>query len=55
LGILFKRQLDDHQLTFAFGEAVAHLHALWYAGRLERKKGSDGVFRFGAPHPALKN
>ena len=46
LGILFKRPLDDHQLTFAFGEAVAHLHALWYAHRVERQKDSIGVFRF---------
>jgi glyoxylase-like metal-dependent hydrolase (beta-lactamase superfamily II) len=46
LPVLFKRKLDLHQTTFAMGEAVAHLHTLWYAGRLERTRGDDGVWRF---------
>lgn len=46
--ILFKRRLDLHQLTFAMGEAIAHLHGLWFAGRLARSAGADGVFRFAA-------
>ena len=44
--ILFKRKLDLHQLTFALGEAIAHLHGLWFDGKLERIAGADGVFRF---------
>ncbi|WP_041674991.1 MBL fold metallo-hydrolase [Ramlibacter tataouinensis] len=48
LPVLFKRALDLHQATFAMGEAVAHLHALWYQGRLRRERGADGVWRFGA-------
>ncbi|MEO8124564.1 MAG: MBL fold metallo-hydrolase [Burkholderiales bacterium] len=44
--ILFKRPLDLHQLTFAMGEAIAHLHGLWFAGKLKRVAGADGVFRF---------
>ena len=44
--VLFKRQLDLHQLTFALGEALAHLHALWFEGRLRRRADSDGVYRF---------
>jgi glyoxylase-like metal-dependent hydrolase (beta-lactamase superfamily II) len=44
--IMFKRELDLHQLTFAMGEAIAHLHGLWFAGRLRRELGADGVFRF---------
>jgi glyoxylase-like metal-dependent hydrolase (beta-lactamase superfamily II) len=44
--ILFKRQLDIHQMTFAMGEALAHLHLLWHAGELERETGGDGVVRF---------
>ncbi len=44
--ILFKRQLDIHQLTFAMGEALAHLHLLWHAGELVRQPGGDGVVRF---------
>ncbi|HRP27438.1 MAG TPA: MBL fold metallo-hydrolase [Burkholderiaceae bacterium] len=44
--ILFRRKLDLHQLTFALGEAIAHLHGLWFAGKLRRIAGADGVFRF---------
>lgn len=44
--LMFKRQLDAHQLSFAIGEALAHLHALWYAGILTRVTGADGVMRF---------
>ena len=46
LPVLFKRTLDLHQTTFAIGEAIAHLHALWFDGRLRRIRGEDGVFRF---------
>ncbi|MBI0327155.1 MBL fold metallo-hydrolase [Burkholderia plantarii] len=41
-----RRELDVHQLTFALGEAIAHLHLLWQAGELVREAGADGVFRF---------
>jgi len=44
--VLFMRELDLHQMTFALGESLAHLHALWYEGRLRRVAGDDGVFRF---------
>jgi glyoxylase-like metal-dependent hydrolase (beta-lactamase superfamily II) len=44
--IMFKRQLDIHQMTFAMGEALAHLHLLWLAGELKRKQDADGVIRF---------
>jgi glyoxylase-like metal-dependent hydrolase (beta-lactamase superfamily II) len=46
LPVMFKRPLDLHQTTFAMGEAVAHLHSLWLAGRLRRLLGSDGIYRF---------
>lgn len=46
LPVLFKRKLDMHQLSFAMGEAIAHLHALYFDGRLNRLKGEDGVYRF---------
>jgi glyoxylase-like metal-dependent hydrolase (beta-lactamase superfamily II) len=49
LPVLFKRALDLHQTTFAMGESVAHLHALWLAGRLVRQRGADGVWRFAPP------
>jgi glyoxylase-like metal-dependent hydrolase (beta-lactamase superfamily II) len=44
--IMFRRQLDAHQLTFALGEALAHLHKLWADGLLRRAIGSDGIIRF---------
>ena len=46
LPVLFRRPLDLHQTTFAMGEAIAHLHALWLDGRLQRLQGPDGVWRF---------
>ena len=46
LPIMFKRPLDLHQTTFAMGESVAHLHALWYQGKLRRAVDSQGVLRF---------
>jgi glyoxylase-like metal-dependent hydrolase (beta-lactamase superfamily II) len=46
LGVLFKRKLDLHQTTFAMGESLAHLHALWLQGRLTRRLDADGIYRF---------
>jgi len=48
LPVLFKRKLDLHQTTFAMGEAIAHLHLLWHAGRLDRTRDGDGIWRFSA-------
>ena len=45
VAIMFKRELDLHQLTFAQGEALAHLHKLWLEGSLKREK-LGGVYRF---------
>lgn len=44
--IMFTRPLDAHQLTFALGEALAHLHKLWFDDVLRRELGEDGVLRF---------
>lgn len=46
LPVLFKRPLDMHQTTFAMGESIAHLHKLWFEGRLVRTRGADQVIRF---------
>jgi len=47
LGVLFpKRKLDLHQTFFAMGEAIAHLHYLYYAGRATRERGGDGIMRY---------
>jgi len=48
LGLLFRRPLDAHQTFFAMGEAIAHLHYLYYAGRLKRAQGDDGIMRYAA-------
>jgi hypothetical protein len=45
--VLFGRAMDMHQTTFAMGESIAHLHALWFAGKLQRTLDADGVYRFG--------
>jgi glyoxylase-like metal-dependent hydrolase (beta-lactamase superfamily II) len=44
--IMFRRTLDLHQLTFAIGEALAHLNALYFQGKLTRATEADGVIRF---------
>jgi glyoxylase-like metal-dependent hydrolase (beta-lactamase superfamily II) len=44
--VLFRRELDSHQLSFALGEALAHLHFLEADGRATRVVGEDGVHRF---------
>jgi glyoxylase-like metal-dependent hydrolase (beta-lactamase superfamily II) len=46
LGVLFRRPLDTHQTFFAMGEAIAHLHYLYYAGEARRAVGDDGVMRY---------
>jgi len=46
LPVMFKRPLDLHQTTFAMGEALAHLHALWHGGQLTRRLHDDGIYRF---------
>jgi len=46
LGVLFRRPLDTHQTFFAMGEAIAHLHYLYYAGRAQRALGNDGIMRY---------
>lgn len=43
---LFERPLDPHQLMFAIGESLAHLHWLATDGALAREIGADGVHRF---------
>jgi glyoxylase-like metal-dependent hydrolase (beta-lactamase superfamily II) len=46
LPVMFKRELDLHQTTFAMGEVIAHLHYLWFKGELTRELGADGIYRF---------
>src|SRR5438046_3069825 len=44
--VLFRRELDPHQLAFALGGALAHLRFLEEDGRVVRQVGADGVHRF---------
>jgi glyoxylase-like metal-dependent hydrolase (beta-lactamase superfamily II) len=44
--VLFRRQLDDHQMVFAMGEAIAHLNHLLYQRRIVREAGPDCILRF---------
>jgi glyoxylase-like metal-dependent hydrolase (beta-lactamase superfamily II) len=44
--VLFRRQLDTHQLGFAIGETLAHLHFLEAEGQVARLLGEDGIERF---------
>jgi glyoxylase-like metal-dependent hydrolase (beta-lactamase superfamily II) len=46
VSVLFRPGLDLHQLTFALGEALAHLHCLWQRGDVRRTLGPDEVYRF---------
>jgi glyoxylase-like metal-dependent hydrolase (beta-lactamase superfamily II) len=46
LPLLFKRQLDDHQMMFAMGEAIAHLHYLLHQGKVRRIEDAQGVRRY---------
>jgi glyoxylase-like metal-dependent hydrolase (beta-lactamase superfamily II) len=46
MSILFTRQLDPHQITFAIGEALAHLHYLWYGQEAQRYLDEHQVYRF---------
>ena len=46
LPLLFKRKLDDHQMGFAMGEAIAHLHYLERQGKVRREVDGSGLRRF---------
>ncbi|MGF1641800.1 MAG: MBL fold metallo-hydrolase [Rhodospirillales bacterium] len=43
---LFRRELDPHQLFFAVGESLAHLHFLAGAGLVRREIRPDGTHTF---------
>jgi glyoxylase-like metal-dependent hydrolase (beta-lactamase superfamily II) len=46
LKVMFRRPLDLHQTTFAMGESIAHLNALWLGGQLRRERDHHAVWRF---------
>ncbi len=46
LPLLFRRPLTEREVRIAMGEAMAHMHLLYYEGRLTRSLGEDGVRRY---------
>ncbi len=46
--ILFRPELDPHQMSFAFGEALAHVNSMLYQGRLRRVVDGNGHYTFSA-------
>lgn len=48
LPVLFKRPLNAHETSFAIGEAIAHLHMLWFSGQLRRQRNAGGAWVFSA-------
>ncbi len=48
---LFRRELDSHQIFFAIGESLAHLHYLAGQGRMRRRLRDDGMFEFESKQP----
>lgn len=46
MSVLFTRKLDAHQTTFAIGEALAHLHYLWFGHEVERYLDDLHIYRF---------
>ncbi|NJM31738.1 MAG: hypothetical protein HC848_01190 [Limnobacter sp.] len=45
LTVLFRRPMDGHQISFAIGEAVAHLNYLWHQGIAKRER-HENVWKF---------
>ena len=43
--MLFPRQLDPHQMSFAFSEVLAHVNYMLRRGELAWAEGTDGVER----------
>ena len=46
LPLLFRRKLDERETRIAMGEALAHMHELYYDGRLRRYRDEQGVWRY---------
>lgn len=49
--VLFAREIEMNQLTLALGESVAHLHYLYYQGRLKRELDDNGAYRYSSLDP----
>lgn len=45
---LFRREIRPGSLSFALGEALAHLNRLWHSGEFRRYRDAEGVWRYRA-------
>lgn len=54
LPVIFKRELDDNQISMAQGECVAHLHLLMERGLLHRELAADGMYYYTTIDPKLQ-
>jgi hypothetical protein len=43
--VLFTRELDPHQMSFAFSEVQAHVNYMLGRGELAWREGGDGIER----------
>ena len=48
LNKMFTRKLDDHQIFFAIGEALAHVNRLMHRGRVSRSLNQEGIYLYKA-------
>jgi len=48
---LFRRPLDPHQIFFAIGESLAHVHRLMAEGHVQRATNADGVHIYRTVNP----
>ena len=46
LPVLFKRELNEHNMFFAIAEALAHLNYLYFEGEVTRETNEDGHYVF---------
>lgn len=46
--VVFPRELDIHQLGFAFSETLAHVNRMLRRGELTKATGADGIVRYAA-------
>ena len=46
MSVMFKRELDEHQIMFAMGESLSHLAYLKHKNRLKCEVDGNGIVRY---------
>ncbi len=54
LPVIFKRELNDDQISMAQGECVAHMHLLMERRLVERELAEDGLYYYTTIDPKLR-